>query len=117
MKPWVVVPIACVCLVGCFNQRFSARMAKMIGKNERELVAKWGYPNRIEPDGRGGRIFIYGGIWTQNTPATTTATTTYNGNRSDTYIVSNPGGSHSFEWYRKFWLDANGIVYDWAWLN
>lgn len=104
-------------MAGCFNQRFSARMAKWVGKTRQELVSHWGDPNRVEPDGRGGSIYIYGGMATYNNPATQTSTTTFRGNTATTQTVYNPGGSNTFEWYRKFWIDQNGTVYAWSWLN
>ena len=83
-------------------------MDSWVGHYESELVAYWGPPTEVVPDGKGGKIIVYEslkGTW---------------GNETDKRIV---GGSQyasrprqpGYAATRMFYVNEKGIVYSWKW--
>ena len=83
-------------------------MDSWVGHYQSKLIANWGPPTKIVPDGIGGNIIIYEslkGTW---------------GNVKDKHIV---GGTHyptrprqpGYAATRIFYVNEKGIIYSWKW--
>jgi hypothetical protein len=78
-------------------------MRSWIGQHESELIASWGPPSRIMPDGKGGTVLDY---------------SHYKGLGQTGYIdpwgriYTSPTG---YKATRLFYVDNNGIVYNFKW--
>lgn len=104
---------------GCTS--ISETMQKWVGHHFSELIAAWGPPDQTFSDGRGGQIFIYTRTtrWVQ--PATSTTTyeqnTTHGATTGQSTTVYNPAVVQEYTSYRMFWINADGIIYSWAYRN
>ena len=100
----------CTPKIKVFNraEKISRIMDSWLGHYQSELIAYWGPPTKIVPDGKGGNIIIYEslkGTW---------------GNKKDKRIV---GGAHyptearqpGYAATRIFYVNEKGIVYSWKW--
>ena len=100
----------CAPKIKVFNRagKISRIMDSWLGHYQSELIAYWGLPTKIVPDGKGGNIIIYEslkGTW---------------GNIKDKRIV---GGAHyptegrqpGYAATRIFYVNEKGIVYSWKW--
>ena len=83
-------------------------MDSWVGHYQSKLIANWGPPTKIVPDGKGGNIITYEslkGTW---------------GNVKDKHIV---GGTHyptrprqpGYAATRIFYVNEKGIIYSWKW--
>ena len=111
-----------VILCGCVST--NKMMASWEGQHESNLLAKWGPPSQIMSDGAGGKVWIYTATRQfQTSPATATTTmdtTVHNyGNTSYGYgqatTTFTPAQTASWQAYRMFWINSDGIIYRWAW--
>lgn len=114
---------------GCAS--INENMASWMGHNSNELIASWGPPQQIMPDGQEGQILIYSQArqWTTPGRATTntygSATThgnlygnTYQGNtygNATSTTSYTPAQTYGYSSYRMFWADKNGNLYRWSW--
>ena len=105
-------------LAGCAEQ-ISQTLQSWMGHNFNELIAVWGPPSYVFPDGRGGAIFVYAQnrSWVQPGSATTTYQTTVIGDYLYTYGTTTytPAVVQGYTAYRMFWISRDGVIYSWAW--
>lgn len=115
-------------LPGCMTTaKMNEVMSSWVGHDANELVASWGPPQQVMPDGRGGQIFAYfqdrqytsPGFSTTTSTATASAWGNYNYATATGYGTSNtvttPPQTHRWTVSRTFWVDKNGRIYRWAW--
>jgi len=102
----VMVVIGLVVLIGiviALRDRRTEIMASWIGKHQSELIAEWGPPNKIMPDGKGGTVLDY---------------SYYKDLGENIYINRRGYGYTSPRGYtakRYFYVDSNGIIYNFKW--
>jgi hypothetical protein len=93
-------------LAGCVtDKQRDAEMAYWMGHNVNDLIAAWGRPGSVMPDGSGGQILIYD--WSSQLAMP--APTTMNDDMYDNSAVV------PIQRQRLFWADANGTLYRWSW--
>ena len=88
--------------------KINTYMAYWVGHYQSELIAFWGPPTKVVPDGTGGSIITYEslkGSW---------------GNEKDKPIVGGthyPAGprQHGYAATRIFYVNEKGIIYSWKW--
>ena len=106
--------ISLLVISGCGGQ-VSKTMQSWVGHNSSELIASWGPPTRVLDDGNGGKLFIYeyGRSYTSPGYATTQTygTTSYPQYQTTYYAPQTSGYVAS----RTFWVNSEGIIYNWAW--
>jgi len=101
-------------ITGC-GAHMNKVMSSWMGHHSSHLIASWGPPQRVLDDGSGGKIMVWEQVRTFTTPGQ--ATTQPYG------ILSNP--SYQTTYYppqttgysasRTFWVNSEGIIYNWAW--
>jgi hypothetical protein len=109
-------------LVGCAG-RINRVMNSWVGQHYSALIASWGPPEQILPDGSGGNILSWTVTRSFSTPGSattqTTGTATVSGNtasgQASSYTIYNPPRTYTRRVYRAFWVNSDGIVYKWAW--
>ncbi|MDY6951819.1 MAG: hypothetical protein SWE60_09915 [Thermodesulfobacteriota bacterium] len=83
-------------------------MDSWVGHYQSELIASWGPPTRVIPNGKDGSIIIYEslkGAW---------------GSEKDKRVVGGthyPAGprEHGYAAIRTFYVNEKGIIYSWNW--
>lgn len=97
------------CLLGCASLTPTRAMQSWMGQHYSDMMLKWGPPTRSTPDGRGGQILIY--EYSRDT------------GQIPGRAVRNPDGSVSYTApqstgyvaTRMYWVDGQGIIYNWKW--
>ena len=120
MKKALYASIAYLLCAGCVAQ-MNKIMASWKGHNISDVIAQWGPPSQVIDDEQGGKIYSWIEDRSYTTPkhsTTYTQPTVYSGRRvfswrSDTQHYG--GREVSAQATRTFWVDANGIIYRWAW--
>ena len=115
-------------LPGCMTTaKMNKIMASWVGHDANELIAAWGPPQQVMPDGRGGQIFAFfqdrqytsPGFSSTTSTASATAWGTYNYATATGYGTSNtvtmPPQTYRWIVSRTFWVDKDGRIYRWAW--
>ncbi len=104
---------------GCTS--ISETMQKWVGHHFSELIAAWGPPDKTLSDGKGGQIFIYAHTARYVQPATSTTTYEQNSTKGtvtgQSTTVYSPEVVQEYTSYRMFFINADGIIYSWAYQN
>ena len=98
-------------ITGCVSEA----MQSWVGHHYSEVIGKWGPPTRVLDDVSGGKIMIWESTRSHTTPGYATTEpygflsrpsyeTTYTPPRTTAYTTS-----------RTFWVNSEGIIYNWAW--
>ena len=99
---------------GCGSE-INKTMQSWVGHHSSEVIAAWGPPSRVLDDGSGGKLLIweYGRSYT--TPGY--ATTQPYGVMSHPYYQTTyqPPQTSGYTASRTFWVNAEGVIYNWAW--
>lgn len=104
---------------GCTS--ISQTMQAWVGHPFSALIAAWGPPDKTLSDGRGGQIVIY--THTARYVEPPISTTTYEQNTTEeseteqSTTVYNPEVVEVYTSYRMFFINADGIIYSWAYRN
>ena len=108
----VTVLALCLSLAGCST--LNKTMESWMGHDVNDLIASWGPPQTIIPDGHGGQIFLYPAskTWTTLGQATTNIYGYKSATTTTTYV---PSESKGYEAWSMFWVDSKGRIYRWAW--
>lgn len=83
-------------------------MDSWVGRYQSELIASWGPPSRVAPDGKGGAIITYEsvkGTWGSKKDQPFTGGTQYR----------TPPRQPGYVAIRTFYVNDGGIVYSWKW--
>lgn len=115
-------------LPGCMTAgKMNEIMASWVGHDVNSLIAAWGPPQQVMPDGKGGQIFSYFETRQYSTPGYSTTTSQVRASAwgmpnyasASAYGTSNTvtTAPQTYAWTvsRTFWVDANGRIYSWAW--
>lgn len=118
---WTGVVALVLLLSGCMTaQEMSNIMDSWKGSHISDLIASWGPPQQLVPDGKGGKIYIWRqqasipltqGKTTERGSATAIGSTVYY-NSKTTYT---PGTNIEIDRTRMFWVNRRGIIYNWQW--
>jgi hypothetical protein len=127
---WLLAVVLTIPMVGCAG-RINKTMDSWRGAHVSQLIGSWGPPAQIMDDGLGGKVFIYATTRTWTTPGTATTQTTGSATATawgtDTYATGSatgrststttytPAQTHGYHAYRMFYINANGVIYNWAW--
>ena len=135
MKP-LLTALLFLCLLslaGCIGP--DEAMKSFLNHPKADLLAAWGPPNNVMPDGNGGEVWTYfqDRQWTTPGQANTTAYSngntygtayanpngaTYQGNTS-TYgsatTTYTPPQTHNYTARRTFCINSDGIIYRYSW--
>lgn len=90
-------------LVTHLRDRRTEIMASWVGHHQSELIASWGPPNRIMPDGKGGTVLDYSHYKDLGQRG-------YIDRRGNIYTY--PRG---YQATRLFYVDSDGIIYNFKW--
>jgi hypothetical protein len=112
-------------IFGCAS--IENNLQSYVGKHYSDVIARWGPATSIHTDGRGGKIMIWEFTSTYTVPGTVNtnanantygssygynygANTNVNANTSYT-----PAQTKTYTKRRTFYVNSNGIIYNWAW--
>ena len=112
----VITILAFFWFVGCVA-RVNEMMRSWEGHHVNELIAKWGPPTQVMPDGSGGKILVYSQTKTYTPPGSVQTNVYGYGNFATGYTTVNPPQTTSWQAHRMFWVDRNGYIYRWAWIG
>jgi hypothetical protein len=112
--PLLLAASALIAVSGC-GKEISNSLNSWMGHDCNELVARWGPPNQLFSDGRGGRVFVYTESRQWITPATSTTNYSFNRYGGTATTVYTPALVNGYTAYRMFWADSSGTLYSWAW--
>ena len=120
--PLLATIIALALVTGC-AARINAIMQSWEGNHVSDLIASWGPPTQVVPDGSGGQILIYASTRAFTAPGYSTTTITGSTYGSGTYAYGQATGhttytpptTTSYTAYRMFWVNEQGRIYRWAW--
>lgn len=84
-------------------------MQSWVGRTKADLIAAWGAPVHVEPDGKGGEILTFrkrvfpsqGPVYMNNSIG-----------GGYTYVVNQEAANQRL---RQFLVDQNGTIYSWRW--
>jgi hypothetical protein len=118
----IVVMVAGLATSGCAG-RINAVMESWRGGHVSDLIASWGPPTQVMPDGYGGQILAYSDTRAFVMPGYGTTTVTGSAYRSGSnvygqatgYTTYMPPVTTSYRAYRMFWVNEQGRVYRWSW--
>jgi hypothetical protein len=115
----LLVALLCVGCGGCAG-KVNKTMQSWMGHTVVDLVAAWGPPDAVIPDGKGGRLLIYRRDQSITIPgsATTTGTATRVTDelwRIETRTRTTPDETFTRSRHRTFGVDARGRIYSWSW--
>ena len=102
MKKKIVFLLVLFLMTGCAS-RINKTMSSWIGHHQSELIASWGPPTRTSSDGKGGIVLVYESYRNMGTKGSVDS----RGNirvRDNSYIRT-----------RMFYVNNNGIIYNWRW--
>ncbi len=109
------------CYVGPSAEEIDNLLQPTLGMHQADLILKIGPPVRTADDGRGGQILIYEEYKEQTQTFYTTPgviktnTNRYSGNRT-TYTPPSGFTQSIVSGYRvMFWVDEDGIIYNYKW--
>lgn len=102
-----VLVILASLLISCVST--SDTMGAWVGADESALIDKWGEPNSVIPNEPNGKIFVYIRIDTYLSQGAGDV----NRYGSGTIGSDIPGQEMSWKRQYMFWLDKEGVVYDW----
>ena len=91
-----MLPLTPSCLADSNSDPINNQMQAWVGHSRDELITSWGAPQQTMNDGRGGIIYVY----IQNLPS------------PPDFI---PAGFPVPQSQRIFWINSNGIIYNWSW--
>ncbi len=105
------------------GEKISETMASWLNNHYSQLLASWGPPQQVFDDGLGGRIlnytmnrqFYFPGTSQTNTTARVTSYDNYIWGSATSRTVYNPARIYGYTAYRMFWINKNGIIYNWKW--
>ena len=111
------------CIATACAGRINNMMRSWEGHALPELIAKWGPPQQVFADGRGGQVFVYTQTRSFTVPGHATTTTNMNGYTDGSNIygtatsqtIYTPAMTQQWQVYRMFFLDSRGRIYRWAW--
>lgn len=108
MKLHLTFLVAFLLLSGCAG-RIEVVMESWVGAHESELVERWGPPDSVVSDGKGGTILTYEGAGKVGESRGQVKV-----NAVGRVTVTSPK-QHTYKRYRMFYVDKDGIIYSWKW--
>ena len=115
-------------VTGCITPgKMNEIMSSWVGDNANNLIASWGPPQQVMPDGSGGQILIYLQDRQSTSPGYSTTTSSASANAWGNYnyatatgygtsnTVTTPPKTDRWTVSRSFWVDKDGRIYRWAW--
>ena len=115
----VAIFMACLIVVGCATPTAEI-MDSWDGSHVSRVISSWGPPQRVTGDGRGGEIYIWSddvSIPLSDGKTKTTSTVDYDPYRERFTVRSTTKYKEPVvlegERVRMFWVDEDGIIYDW----
>ena len=112
--------IALFCATGCKDAQStkSKAMASWVGASTGAVIAAWGAPTKTYSNGQSGRVLCYLNVaqfvtFNQMYADSPAGTAGYVGASNE--VVYKKSDIDEYRFYRVFFTEADGTVYDWAW--
>ena len=86
-------------------------MDSWINAHKSQLIASWGPPNQVFPDGLGGEVYVY--MSTYQTPGYSNSHATYNSFTDSVNTTTTYHGGQTRVERKMFYINRDGYIYKW----